>query len=133
MRICLGVVNPAVLRPIPALRRPEYLATRSTSPPARTRRTRLAREGILQLLPEHFRRLRVPVGDRPHEGLVGRVRGVRILLPPTRPRRRPRLRGRNGTAAFAECRVGGVTAWGAGEGPAAPVRAVLSAVNRAVR
>jgi 2-isopropylmalate synthase len=39
----------------------------------------------------------------------------------------------DGTAAFAECRVGGVTAWGAGEGPAAPVRAVLSAVNRAVR
>ncbi|MFE7171958.1 2-isopropylmalate synthase [Streptomyces sp. NPDC057616] len=39
----------------------------------------------------------------------------------------------DGTAAFAECRVDGVTAWGAGEGPAAPVRAVLSAVNRAVR
>ncbi|MGV9758886.1 2-isopropylmalate synthase [Streptomyces tricolor] len=37
------------------------------------------------------------------------------------------------TAAFAECRVGGVTAWGAGTGPSAAVHAVLSAVNRAVR
>ncbi|GAA2236598.1 2-isopropylmalate synthase [Streptomyces nogalater] len=36
-------------------------------------------------------------------------------------------------AAFARCRVAGVTAWGAGTGPSAPVRAVLSAVNRAVR
>ncbi|MFF5553573.1 2-isopropylmalate synthase [Streptomyces olivaceoviridis] len=39
----------------------------------------------------------------------------------------------DGTAAFAECRVGGVTAWGAGTGPSAAVHAVLSAVNRAVR
>ncbi|MHC3474146.1 2-isopropylmalate synthase [Streptomyces sp. 7R007] len=39
----------------------------------------------------------------------------------------------DGTAAFAECRVDGVTAWGAGTGPAAAVHAVLSAVNRAVR
>ncbi|MEU3528486.1 2-isopropylmalate synthase [Streptomyces sp. NPDC038707] len=37
------------------------------------------------------------------------------------------------TAAFAKCRVAGVTAWGAGTGPSATVRAVLSAVNRAVR
>ncbi|GHE11199.1 2-isopropylmalate synthase [Streptomyces alanosinicus] len=37
----------------------------------------------------------------------------------------------DGTAAFAECRVDGVTAWGAGTGPSAAVRAVLSAVNRA--
>ncbi|MFH9404008.1 2-isopropylmalate synthase [Streptomyces sp. NPDC017638] len=37
------------------------------------------------------------------------------------------------TAAFAKCRVAGVTAWGAGTGPSAGVRAVLSAVNRAVR
>jgi 2-isopropylmalate synthase len=38
--------------------------------------------------------------------------------------------------AFAECRVDGRTAWGAGEGPtalSASVRAVLSAVDRAVR
>ncbi|MFG3010746.1 2-isopropylmalate synthase [Streptomyces cinerochromogenes] len=39
----------------------------------------------------------------------------------------------DGTAAFAECRVDGVTAWGAGTGPSAAVHAVLSAVNRAVR
>ncbi|MER6685522.1 2-isopropylmalate synthase [Streptomyces olivaceoviridis] len=39
----------------------------------------------------------------------------------------------DGTAAFAECRVGGVTAWGAGTGPSAAVHAVLSAVNRVVR
>ncbi|MEU6597401.1 2-isopropylmalate synthase [Streptomyces flaveolus] len=39
----------------------------------------------------------------------------------------------DGTAAFAECRVGGVTAWGAGTGPSAAVHAVLSAVNRALR
>ncbi|MEU9481412.1 2-isopropylmalate synthase [Streptomyces sp. NPDC048191] len=38
----------------------------------------------------------------------------------------------DGTAAFAECRVDGVTAWGAGTGPSAAVQAVLSAVNRAV-
>jgi 2-isopropylmalate synthase len=37
----------------------------------------------------------------------------------------------DGTAAYAECRVNGRTAWGAGEGRAASVRAVLSAVNRA--
>ncbi|MFF5474124.1 2-isopropylmalate synthase [Streptomyces achromogenes] len=36
-------------------------------------------------------------------------------------------------ASFAKCRVAGVTAWGAGTGPSATVRAVLSAVNRAVR
>ncbi|MFJ3666518.1 2-isopropylmalate synthase [Streptomyces sp. NPDC090106] len=36
----------------------------------------------------------------------------------------------DGRLAYAECRVGGVTAWGAGEGP---VQAVLSAVNRAAR
>ncbi|AOR31983.1 2-isopropylmalate synthase [Streptomyces fodineus] len=35
-------------------------------------------------------------------------------------------------AAFAECRVDGVTAWGAGTGPSAAVQAVVSAVNRAV-
>nr|WP_107121017.1 2-isopropylmalate synthase [Streptomyces griseorubiginosus] len=40
----------------------------------------------------------------------------------------------DGTAAYAECRVGGrTTVWGAGTGPAAGVRAVLSAVNRALR
>ncbi|MFE7276634.1 2-isopropylmalate synthase [Streptomyces sp. NPDC057623] len=41
----------------------------------------------------------------------------------------------DGTAAYAECRVNGVTAWGAGlgRGPAAAVRAVVSAVNRAAR
>ena len=39
----------------------------------------------------------------------------------------------DGTAAYAECRVNGVTAWGAGEGPAASVQAVPAAVNRAVR
>ncbi|MGV4986026.1 2-isopropylmalate synthase [Streptomyces sp. NRAIS4] len=38
----------------------------------------------------------------------------------------------DGTAAFAECRVDGVTAWGAGTGPSAAVQAVLCAVNRAV-
>jgi 2-isopropylmalate synthase len=40
-----------------------------------------------------------------------------------------------GIAAYAECRVNGVTAWGAGQGrgPAASVQAVVSAVNRAVR
>ncbi|WP_225823007.1 2-isopropylmalate synthase [Streptomyces naphthomycinicus] len=37
----------------------------------------------------------------------------------------------DGTAAFARCRVGGVTAWGAATGPSAAVLAVLSAVNRA--
>ncbi|MET9761581.1 2-isopropylmalate synthase [Streptomyces sp. NPDC006372] len=44
--------------------------------------------------------------------------------------------GAEGTDAFAECRVGGTTCWGAGRGgpgPAAPVQAVLSAVNRALR
>lgn len=39
----------------------------------------------------------------------------------------------DGTAAYAECRVNGVTVWGAAEGPAASVRAVLSAVNRVPR
>lgn len=42
----------------------------------------------------------------------------------------------DGVTAYAECRVDGVTAWGAGEGPSAltaSVRAVLSAVNRALR
>ncbi|MER5197203.1 2-isopropylmalate synthase [Streptomyces sp. NPDC002755] len=39
--------------------------------------------------------------------------------------------GTDGTTAFAECRVDGAVAWGAGEGTTAPVRAVLSAVNRA--
>ncbi|MCT9080118.1 2-isopropylmalate synthase [Streptomyces fulvoviolaceus] len=34
------------------------------------------------------------------------------------------------TAAYAECRVNGVTAWGAGEGSTASVQAVLSAMNR---
>jgi 2-isopropylmalate synthase len=40
------------------------------------------------------------------------------------------------TTAFAQCRVNGTTAWGAGEGPTAltaSVHAVLSAVNRAMR
>ncbi|MFF4401616.1 2-isopropylmalate synthase [Streptomyces sp. NPDC001480] len=40
------------------------------------------------------------------------------------------------TVAYAECRVNGATAWGAGEGPSpetASVRAVLAAVSRAVR
>ncbi|MGW0835688.1 2-isopropylmalate synthase [Streptomyces prunicolor] len=37
------------------------------------------------------------------------------------------------TAAYAECRVDGVTVWGAAEGPAASVRAVLSAVHRVTR
>lgn len=37
------------------------------------------------------------------------------------------------TAAYAECRVDGVTVWGAAEGPAASVRAVLSAVHRVAR
>ena len=37
------------------------------------------------------------------------------------------------TAAYAECQVDGVTVWGAAEGPAASVRAVLSAVNRVPR
>ncbi|GAA3218111.1 hypothetical protein GCM10020256_21800 [Streptomyces thermocoprophilus] len=40
----------------------------------------------------------------------------------------------DGTAAYAECRVGGVTVWGAGIAPsplAARVAAVVSAVNRA--
>ncbi|MCX4765101.1 2-isopropylmalate synthase [Streptomyces sp. NBC_01275] len=39
----------------------------------------------------------------------------------------------DGTVAYAECRVNGVTAWGAGTGPAASAQAVLSAVDRAVR
>lgn len=40
----------------------------------------------------------------------------------------------DGTAAYAECRVDGrTTAWGAGVGPAAAVRAVLAAMNRAMR
>ncbi|GHG98147.1 2-isopropylmalate synthase [Streptomyces lanatus] len=39
----------------------------------------------------------------------------------------------DGIAAYVECRVDGVTAWGAGQGPAASVQAVVSAVNRAVR
>ncbi|MFD5407123.1 2-isopropylmalate synthase [Streptomyces griseorubiginosus] len=40
----------------------------------------------------------------------------------------------DGTAAYAECRVGGGTAaWGAGTGSAAGLKAVLSAVNRALR
>ncbi|MFF7951413.1 2-isopropylmalate synthase [Streptomyces griseorubiginosus] len=40
----------------------------------------------------------------------------------------------DGTAAYAECRVGGGrTAWGVGTGSAAGLRAVLSAVNRALR
>ncbi|MFG3514921.1 2-isopropylmalate synthase [Streptomyces bobili] len=41
-----------------------------------------------------------------------------------------------GAFTFTECRVDGVTAWGAGEGPTAleaGVRALLSAVNRALR
>ncbi|MFI0167015.1 2-isopropylmalate synthase [Streptomyces sp. NPDC017095] len=40
---------------------------------------------------------------------------------------------RDAAAAFAECRVDGVPVWGAGTGPSAEVRAVLSAVNRAAR
>ncbi|MEW2515079.1 hypothetical protein [Streptomyces sp. NPDC046870] len=39
----------------------------------------------------------------------------------------------DGTAAFAECRAGGVTAWGTGTGPSAALCAVPSAVNRAAR
>ncbi|WP_405974106.1 2-isopropylmalate synthase [Streptomyces sp. NBC_00988] len=39
----------------------------------------------------------------------------------------------DGTAAYAECRVNGVTVWGAAEGPAASAQAVLSAVNRVRR
>ncbi|WLW58410.1 2-isopropylmalate synthase [Streptomyces sp. YU58] len=37
------------------------------------------------------------------------------------------------TAAYAECRVDGRVAWGAGEGSSAAVHAVLSALNRAMR
>ncbi|MFF0017401.1 2-isopropylmalate synthase [Streptomyces sp. NPDC005374] len=39
----------------------------------------------------------------------------------------------DGTVAYAECRVNGRTAWGAGMGSSAAVRAVLSAMNRATR
>ncbi|MDT0474066.1 2-isopropylmalate synthase [Streptomyces sp. DSM 41014] len=39
----------------------------------------------------------------------------------------------DGPAAYARCGVDGVTVWGAAEGPDAEVRAVRSAVNRAVR
>jgi 2-isopropylmalate synthase len=39
----------------------------------------------------------------------------------------------DGTVAYAECRVDGRTAWGAGMGLSAAVQAVLSAMNRAAR
>lgn len=39
----------------------------------------------------------------------------------------------DGTVAYAECRVDGRTAWGAGMGSSAAVQAVLSAMNRAAR
>ncbi|MEV3913978.1 alpha-isopropylmalate synthase regulatory domain-containing protein [Streptomyces canus] len=39
----------------------------------------------------------------------------------------------DGTAVYAECRVDGRTAWGAGVGSSAAVQAVLSALNRAMR